>query len=111
VTLLVALALGLLAAPLAAEAQPATKTPHIGLLAAGIPSTYTPRYEAFRQGLRDLGHVEGQTISFEYRYADGRLRRSHPETGAAKQVTRSIPIVFVVTIPQSVLLQADKLIQ
>ena len=55
--LLIAFVVGLLAGPIAADAQPAGKIPLIGVLAAGIPTTYTSRYEAFRQGLREVGYV------------------------------------------------------
>ena len=68
VWLIVTLALGILAAPLAADAQPPEKIPRIGVLAAGSPTTYIARYEAFRQGLRELGYVEGQTLAIEYRW-------------------------------------------
>jgi putative ABC transport system substrate-binding protein len=109
----VAFSLSVLAGPLVADAQPPGKVPRIGVLAAGIPATYTSRYEAFRDGLSELGYVDGQTITIEYRYADGKLERlsdlaaelvrlnvdlivasSAPETAAAKRATTSIPIVF-----------------
>src|SRR5437899_12695632 len=108
VWLIVTLALGILAAPLAADAQPPEKIRRIGVLAAGSPTTYIARYEAFRQGLGELGYVEGRTIAIEYRYAEGKLERlsdlaaelvglkvdlivaaSAPETGAARRVTTS----------------------
>src|SRR5207247_8780081 len=73
-----------------------------------------PRVEAFRQGLRDLGYVEGKNIAIEYRYADARfdklpalademvrlkvdvlLTNSTPAAQAAKNATRTIPIVFL----------------
>ena len=111
--LLVAFALAIFWVPLAADAQPLGRTPRIGALAAGTPTTYVSRYEAFRHGLSELGYVEGQTIAIEYRYAEGKLGRlpdlaaelvrlkvdlivasSAPETGAAKRATTSIPIVF-----------------
>jgi putative ABC transport system substrate-binding protein len=62
---------GLLAAPLAAEAPPAGKVPRVGFLAASSASdAANARWiEAFRQGLRDLGYVEGRSIVSEYRYA------------------------------------------
>src|ERR1044071_1897852 len=50
-----------------AEAQPAKKMPRIGFLA----TNRTPRTEAFRQGLRDLGYVENKNILIEYRFAEG----------------------------------------
>src|SRR5882724_1271429 len=70
---LVTLALGLLMAPLLAEAQaPAEKVHRIGRLIAGVPPVGPdPPLEAFRQGLRDLGYVEGHNIRIESRYAEG----------------------------------------
>jgi putative tryptophan/tyrosine transport system substrate-binding protein len=65
---------GLLAAPLAA-AQQAAKIPRIGYLSPLSPSSDSIRNEAFRQGLRDLGYVEGQNITIEYRYAEGKFDR------------------------------------
>jgi len=62
---------GLLAAPLAAGAQPAGKPPRIGWLSAGSqPDSFL---EGFREGLRRLGYVEGQTIAFEIRHEQGSL--------------------------------------
>jgi putative ABC transport system substrate-binding protein len=52
---------------LVAEAQPAGKVPRIGLLIPGSSSSFSSRIEVFRQGLRDLGYVEGQHIALEYR--------------------------------------------
>jgi putative ABC transport system substrate-binding protein len=102
-----------LAWPLAARAQQSGKMPRIGVLAAGVPTTYVSRYEAFRHGLRELGYVEGQNIAIEYRYGEGKYERlpalaaelvrlkvdvivtsSSAETDAAKRATASIPIVF-----------------
>jgi len=73
--LLVTLALGLLVAPLAAEAQPPAKVPWIGVLSTGSPPATAAFFAPFIQGLRDLGYVEGQHIAFEYRYAEGNLDR------------------------------------
>ena len=58
-----------------AEAQQAKKVPRIGFLIAGSSSSYSGRVEAFRQGLRELGYVEGQNIIIEYRYAGGQENR------------------------------------
>ena len=60
------LTLALLAAPLAAEAQPADRVPRIGILAPS--EAYKGRADAIRQGLRDLGYVEGQNIVTHIRY-------------------------------------------
>jgi len=108
------LALALLVAPLATDAQQPTKVFRIGVLLAGSPSPGpSPTFEAFRQALRDLGYVEGQNIAFEYRYADS-TRNRLPDlaaelvrlpvdvmvtggiepTLAAKAATSTIPIVF-----------------
>jgi putative ABC transport system substrate-binding protein len=103
----------LLAAPLAAEAQPPSKVPRIGFLATNSPAEYPDLLEAFRQGLRDLGYVEGQNIAIEYRWTEGRVERfsdfavelvglkvdvivatSSPLALAAKNATRTIAIVF-----------------
>ena len=56
-----------------AEAQQPTKVPRIGFLVAVTPSTVTDRVEAFRQGLRELGYVEGKNIIIDFRYAEGKL--------------------------------------
>ena len=106
---------GIVAAPLAVEAQPAGKVPRIGFLvaASASDSAYAGLIEAFRQGLRDLGYVEGRNIVIEYRYADGKYERlpalaaelarlkvavivSHGTPGplAAKQATSAIPIIM-----------------
>jgi putative ABC transport system substrate-binding protein len=105
----------LVAAPLAAGAQPADKIARIGYLAADLATT-NPRFrEAFRQGLRELGYVEGRNVVIEYRDAEGKLERlpalaaalvtlevdvilaaaATPAAMAAKRATRSLPIVFV----------------
>jgi putative ABC transport system substrate-binding protein len=66
-------AFGLLAAPLA-EAQP-TRIYRIGFLSVANSSSMAPRVDAFRQGLRELGYVEGKNITIEFRWADGRNER------------------------------------
>ena len=106
---------GVLAAPLAVEAQQVGKVPRIGFLVVSSASdAANARWiEAFRQGLRDLGYVEGRNIVIEYRYAGEKYERlpalaaelvrlkvdlivSHGTPGpvAAKQATRVIPIVM-----------------
>ena len=111
---LVALAGGLLAAPLAAVAQQAGKVPLIGFVEAGSRSANQHFADAFRLGLRELGYVEGQTIRVEERWADGDVARfpdlltdllrmnvdviveaAGAGALAAKQLTSSVPVVFV----------------
>jgi putative tryptophan/tyrosine transport system substrate-binding protein len=69
------LAVALLAASLAAEAQSPSNIPRIGFLTAVPLSVMSARTEAFRQGLRELGYVEGRTIVIEWRSAEGQLDR------------------------------------
>jgi len=102
----------LLIMPLTADAQQPSKVARIGVLSGGTPATYAARHEAFRQGLRELGYVEGQNIVLEYRYAEGKQERlpglaaelvrlnvdliltyGEPQIHAAKQATQTIPIV------------------
>jgi putative ABC transport system substrate-binding protein len=99
---------------LPAQAQQKSKMPRIGVLEANSEAVATTRIEAFRHGLRELGHFEGQNIALEFRYADGKLDRipgfaaeiaqlkvdvflvsSTPGALAAKNATKTIPIVFV----------------
>jgi putative ABC transport system substrate-binding protein len=58
-----------------AQGQQPTKVPRIGFLGAVSPSVIAARVEAFRQGLRDLGYVEGKNIVIEYRWAEGKFDR------------------------------------
>ena len=104
--------LGILGAPLIGEAQQAGKVHRIGYLGTRTLSDFG--VEAFRQGLRELGWVEGQNIVVDYRFAEGRLDRlpglaaelvrlkvdiilaqSTPGATAAKKATGTIPIVMV----------------
>jgi putative ABC transport system substrate-binding protein len=115
IVLLVTLALGFLVAPLAAEAQQRNIVPRIGILTPASEAS-TPLWEAFRQGLRALGYVEGQNILLEYRFAAGQPERfaalaaelvrlqvdllvtdATPATKAAKDATNTIPIVMAVS--------------
>ena len=112
-TFMAMMAGGLLAAPLAAEAQPAGKVWRIGLLLPG-PSSANLVKGPFRQGLSDLGYVEGRDFVMEYGWAEGHEDRlpalaadlvrarvdvivtaGTPATNAAMQATRTIPIVFM----------------
>ena len=65
----------LAAQPSSAQAQQFNKIAQIGLLSAGSSSAGSPRIEAFRQGLRELGYQEGNTVTIEYRFAEGKLER------------------------------------
>jgi hypothetical protein len=76
-TFLRGLTLGTLPAPFAAEGQPGPALPRIGVLTLSVAFS-TPTFQAFRQGLRDQGYVEGQNIALELRFANG-----SPETLAA----------------------------
>ena len=97
-----------------AVAEQPAKIPRIGFLGSGSPSAYKSRTEGFRQGLRELGYVEGKTIAIEYRYAEGLadplpdlvadlvrvnveiiVTSSTPASLALKNATKTIPIVFV----------------
>jgi putative ABC transport system substrate-binding protein len=104
------------------EAQQSNKVPRIGYVDAGSPATTGHRAEAFVQGLRDLGYVEGQNILIEYRWAGGKLERlpafvedivrlkvdvivssATPAIRLAKEQTSTIPIVMAgVTDPVGV---------
>ena len=112
-----ALVLGVLAAPLSADAQQPVKRPRIGWLAPGSASTSpASRLEAFRQGLGELGYIEGQNITIEYRWAEGKLERlpgfaaelvrlkvnvivagGARTASVAKQATATVPIVVPFT--------------
>ena len=94
--------------PLNARGQQAAKIPRIGII------DDAPMWDAFRQGLRDLGYLDDQTIAIEYRIAEGKPDRlaaaaaelvrlpvavivtfGTPPTAAAKQATTMIPIVMI----------------
>jgi putative ABC transport system substrate-binding protein len=110
--LVVGVTLALLTAPLASRAQPG-KVPRIGLLESGSLPGRASLWEVFRQGMRERGYVEGRTVTFEARGADGkaeRLRELAAEltrlnvdvivtsgaaaAEAAKHATATIPIVM-----------------
>jgi len=109
------LAGGLLAAPVAVEAQQqAGRIPRIGVLYSGLSGASVPALEGFRQGLRELGYVQAKNIAIEYRFAEGKLDRlpnlaaelvrlkvdvivasgGTESILAAKNATSTIPIIF-----------------
>ena len=111
--LLSAVATLMLASVFPAEAQQPKKVPRLGYLVANFHSTNPARNEAFRQGLRDLGYVEGKSIVIEWRYAEGKPDRlpvlaaelvrlkvdvivtaGPASTRPAKEATSTIPIVM-----------------
>src|SRR5262250_3328523 len=96
-----------------AQAQQTTKIPRIGFLSGASSSALAARVQAFRQGLRELGYVEGKSIVVDYRYAEGNADRERAlaselvrlkvdvivttgptVTRNAKEATTTIPIVF-----------------
>src|SRR5262245_40830242 len=86
----------LLAVAVMAEAQQPKKVPRIGFLSARSPA-FSVRIETFRQGLRDLGYVEGQNIVIEQRYAEGNPDRL---PGLAAELVRlKVDVIFAVTTP------------
>ena len=114
IRLLVTLALGLLVAPLTAEAQPASRLPRIGFLGNSTAALEANLVGPFREGLRDLGYVEGKNILLEYRWAEGKYERfpelisdllqlpvemivtaGTPASLAVKKATTSIPLVMM----------------
>jgi putative ABC transport system substrate-binding protein len=89
--LLAMVVLGLLAAPPLMEAQPAPKMARIGVLLYGTPDT-DPNFAAFRDGLRDLGYVEGRNLTFEHRFAEAKPERL--AALAAELVKREPHVIF-----------------
>jgi putative tryptophan/tyrosine transport system substrate-binding protein len=102
-----------LAVPLAVEAQPAGKVWRIAFLGSTSPSGYASQTTAFREGLRELGYVEGRNVIIEFRWANGKYERlpelaadlvrlkpdvlvihGVPGALAAKRATDTIPIVI-----------------
>ena len=101
--------------PLPIIAQPSRKSPRIGILLPGTPTSFALRAKAFLEGLRDLGYVEGHTIAIEWKWGEDRIER-FPELAAAlvradvdvivtggtsaatalKNATATIPIVMAI---------------
>jgi ABC-type uncharacterized transport system substrate-binding protein len=99
------------------QAQQPKKTPRIGIVAGSNANNPGASIEAFQRGLRDVGYVERKNILVEYRYADGKMDRiptlvselvqlnvdvlvatNFPAIRAAKEATKTIPIVMVATV-------------
>jgi putative tryptophan/tyrosine transport system substrate-binding protein len=106
--------LGLLSAPLAAGAQPAGKVHRIGFLGNSTAALEANLVQPFRDGLRELGYVEGRDVAIEYRWAEGQYERfpaliaelialkvevlvtaGTPAALAVKRATTTIPLVMV----------------
>ena len=117
---------GLLVAPLAGEGQESTTLPRVGFVGAESQSTNQHFLDAFRQGMRDNGYVDGQNVTIDARWADGRSERFPELIGelirldsrvivtvslqaalAAKKFTTSTPIVFIASDPLGVGLVAS----
>src|ERR1700674_4260182 len=111
--LILALMAGALAAPLASFAQQPAKIARIGFLHPASAQGADIRLQAFRDGLRELGYVEGKNLQLEVRWGEGKLERlpalaaelvqakvdiivaaTSPSVAAARQATRIIPIVM-----------------
>jgi len=90
----VALCTVLFALCVSAHAQQPTKIPRIGLLFTATPSAAAARIEAFRQGLRELGYVEGKNILIEQRYAEGQL--NHMNELAAELVRLKVDVIVTI---------------
>jgi putative ABC transport system substrate-binding protein len=113
-TAVVTLALALLAAPVAAQTQPVAKVHRIGFLGNSTPALEAHLVGPFREGLREMGYLEGQNIVIEYRWAEGNYERfpaliaellarkvevivtaGTPASLAVKKATTSVPLVVV----------------
>src|SRR6266545_3760389 len=107
----------LLTLSFSAEAQQPTKIPRIGYLGTVGPEARNPNFETFRRGLRDLGYIEGKNILLAHRSLEGKMDRIPSLVAqlvqlkvdiivspisaairAAKQETKTIPIVMVTTL-------------
>jgi len=94
---IIVLVMGLLLASVDSVAQQLTKIPRIGFLGAASASALTDQLDAFRQGLRELGYVEGKNIVVEYRYGDGKVDRV-PEL-AAELVSLKVDLIVTYQTP------------
>jgi putative ABC transport system substrate-binding protein len=112
-TLIVTLVLGVLAVPVDTHAQRGAQMPKIGVLQVGTRAAGAHLFEAFKEAMRELGYVEGQSIVYEHRFGENRTERLHEAAAelvrlkmdiivtstdqgiaAVKQETRTIPIVM-----------------
>jgi putative tryptophan/tyrosine transport system substrate-binding protein len=101
--------------PITARAQQLSRVPRIGVLLLGTPTSFAPRTQAFVEGLRDLGYVEGTTVAIEWKWGQDRVDRlpdlaaelvrsqvdvivtgGTPPAKALKNATRTIPIVMAI---------------
>src|SRR6516164_2129736 len=101
--------------PIAARGQQPERMRRIGVLLAGTPTSFAPRANAFVQGLRELGYVEGKTVAFEWKWGEDRtellpqlaeelvrldvdaiLTGGTPAAKALKNATRTVPIVMAI---------------
>ena len=106
---------GAAAWPLAASAQQSRRVPRIGVLLLGTPASFAGRIEAFVEGLRDLGYIDGRTVAIEWKWGQDRADRlpnlaaelvrsqvdvivtgGTPAAQALKNATRTIPIVMAI---------------
>ena len=111
--IVLALGAGALAAPFAPFAQQSERVYRIGILGTGSAASFGPLFDAFTQGLREFGYVEGRNLSIERRHAEGNpealaamaaelvqqkvaviFAHNSPAVEAAKKATGTIPIVF-----------------
>ena len=114
--LAVVLAVGLAFLPPVVEAQQTEKVHRVGFLGGASPTPYAHLVRALREGLRDLGYVDGRNLIFEYRWAEGKYERlpalatelvrlkldvivtqGVPAARAAKDATKTIPIVMAIS--------------
>jgi putative ABC transport system substrate-binding protein len=106
---------GAAAWPLAARAQQSHRVPRIGVLLLGTPASFAGRTQAFVEGLRDLGYVEGSTVAIEWKWGQDQVERlpdlaaelvsaqvdvivtgGTPPAKTLKNATRTIPIVMAI---------------